>query len=191
MIQSPFGDLNTQSWEAIWNGRLMRHLRRSIHRWNPPVECRRCGAGSGINGGDEGQYDRFFSRFRVETVPIDSDEPQYENFHPLERTDDGRPSHRWMGRRGAIALPARPGARFIRLTIFSALPGQGVHIGEGAVNGGAPEPFDDTHPEVIFPLDGVAPGAMWRIEMAMDGLYDSGADGREIGLGLRAIQILY
>jgi len=46
------GDLHRLGFEAIWNGRRYRWLRRRIRTFLPPLECRSCVAFWGINAGN-------------------------------------------------------------------------------------------------------------------------------------------
>jgi len=48
------GDLRFHSFPQVWNGWRYRILRRRIHTPFPPLGCRRCFVGWGINGGNAG-----------------------------------------------------------------------------------------------------------------------------------------
>jgi len=53
------GNLNTETFEQIWNGNRYDILRRTINTNNPPSQCRNCNLAEGIAAGDTS----FFSNF--------------------------------------------------------------------------------------------------------------------------------
>lgn len=185
------GDLNREVWLDIWNGPLYRNLRRTIHSWNPSAGCRYCGLGMGINGGDDGQYGRFFGKFRAETLPLDSPAVVFaDGFSPMECLPDGAPSHRWMGRRGELELSCPRGARFVRLGIIPRQPIPTANPGRCRLNGGAWEPFDNTCPELHFPVAPVHADRI-RLEIEMENAPSTREDSRPLGLAIRGVAYLF
>ena len=71
VVGEKLGNLNEQDWADIWNGPAYRNLRRTLYSWNPSAVCRYCPLPMGINGGDDKQYAKVFSRFRAESISID------------------------------------------------------------------------------------------------------------------------
>ncbi len=185
------GDVNSQDWSEIWNGPLYRNLRRTIHGWNPTASCRRCAYPSGINGGDEERYEKFFAKFNAETVALDSEEVVFgEGFYDLERGKDGEASHRWAGRKATLTIPMRKGARFLRLGVIADAPVAGPCPGRFRAKGGEWEPFDNTCPEITLPLDGLQTDFL-ELEIEMDRTHRVGDDPRELGLAIRGICFLF
>src|SRR5690606_16298617 len=82
------GDMKTQDWKDIWNGQAYKNLRRTVHSWNPTSVCRRCALPTGINGGDEKQYAKYFGKYVPVELPLDSTElVPGEGVYPLESVD--------------------------------------------------------------------------------------------------------
>lgn len=189
VMSEQMGNLKTQSWGEIWNGRLYRSLRRTAHSWNPPKGCRFCALPTGINGGDERRYDGFFSRFEKQPIAIDSPDLQFGGgFYDLEYYE-GKPYHRWMGREGRFSLAMRPGAKFIRLTMSRLTPGGYVNTGACVVNGGKAEPFDTTCDVLTFPVDHVKSSRI-DVSIAVEEVFKFGDDPRDLGLAIRSIEFL-
>jgi len=184
------GDLSGQEWRDIWNGPLYRNLRRTIHSWNPSRVCRLCALPPGINGGDERRYEKFFSRFRREVIPLDAAGVHFgEGFYGLERGADGSPHHHWMGRRGTLRLPMKRGARFLRLLISPRFPIAETIGGLCRINGGPPEPFDNTCPELTFPLDH-ARGNGIEARLEMEKSFRVEGDPRDLAMAIMAVEYL-
>jgi radical SAM protein with 4Fe4S-binding SPASM domain len=191
-IQSEvLGDLNHQSWETIWNGAAYRNLRRTIHSWNPTDVCRHCPLPSGINGGDERRYEKFFADYSGEELSLETPELEFvEGFQSLERRDNGAPSHIWMERRGRLRLPRRKKARFVRLSIIPRTPPLfGLNAGTARLNGGPPEPFDNTCAEITFPLDHIRDDSL-EISLEMEARLPVENDPRELALAVSGVQLL-
>ncbi|MEQ8821613.1 MAG: radical SAM/SPASM domain-containing protein [Sumerlaeia bacterium] len=191
IMNETLGDMKTQSWEEIWNGAAYRNLRRTVHSWNPTAVCRFCPLPTGINGGDDKQYARYFSRFRAEPVELDADGVAFGGgFHGLERHEDGSASHVWMGKTGTMTVPARRGAKFLRLTIITRSPGPDLNAGIANVNGGEDEPFDNSCEHLHFPVEGIAGG---KIELAleMERTHHVEGDCRELALVIRGVDYLF
>jgi len=190
IVIQKLGDMKAQEWEDIWNGRLYRNLRRTIHSWNPSAQCRFCGLNCGINGGDEKRYQRFFAKYRREALPLDAAGIRLgRGFHDLERHPNGAPSHTWMSRKGALSLPMRRGARFLRFTIWPLCPNNQFNSGSCRINAGRPEPFDNTCDQLHFPLDAVS-GAEIRLDFEMEETHKVLPDTRELALVIRSIEYL-
>jgi len=190
VMRETLGDINGEEWPRIWNGPLYRNLRRTVHSWNPTASCRRCSFPSGINGGDEKQYDSFFSRFKSKSVSLDSPHVAFgDGFHDLEFREDGRPSHCWMGRRGILSIPMGKGAKFLRIGIFPRLESWDPNPGQCRINGGNWGPFDDTCAEIHIPVDGIAADRI-TVEMEMESVRRVEPDPRDLGLAVREIQYL-
>lgn len=51
------GNMNSQSFKEIWNGKKYKAFRRAIHSGNPPNVCRHCTMDYGITGGDPSYFD--------------------------------------------------------------------------------------------------------------------------------------
>jgi MoaA/NifB/PqqE/SkfB family radical SAM enzyme len=186
------GDIDKQEWAEIWNGPLYRNLRRTIHSWNPSAVCRYCGFPSGINGGDEKRYTDFLSKFRFEPLPLDSPSVEFgEGFHDLERLENGSASHRWMARTGLLSLPMPKKARFLRFNIIPRSPIlPDTNPGRCRINGGCWEPFDNTCPDITFPLDHVREDRL-RIEFEMENAPQAPGDPRHLGLAISGIHFLF
>ena len=191
VVLEEFGNLSRQDWKEIWNGARYRNLRRAIHGWNPTAECRRCHLPTGINGGDEEQRRKFFARFRRQSLPIDSPLLRFgEGFYDLERRPDGSPSHRWMSRRGFLAVAGKKNARFLRLLIEPRLRDPDTFNGGWcAINGGRPQPFDNTCSEITFPLHGARARSL-DVGIEMEKTFRIGPDPRDLSLALRGLEWL-
>jgi MoaA/NifB/PqqE/SkfB family radical SAM enzyme len=186
-----FGDLTTQDWQEIWNGPLYRNLRRTVHSWNPTKTCRDCGLIAGSNGGDQEYYRKYFDQFRAEPVPLDSPELRMdEGFHGLERDEQGNPHHYWSSKRGTISLPMQRTARFVRVLIYARHSLDDTNGGTCRVNGGPPEPFDNSCAEIHFPVDQVRDSRL-RLELEIEKVFSAEGDGRELGVAVHGIEILY
>jgi MoaA/NifB/PqqE/SkfB family radical SAM enzyme len=185
-----FGDLCSQDWRNVWNGHLYQNLRRTVHSWNPTRTCRECALIGGSNGGDGKYYQKYFDRFRAEPVPLDhKDLRMDEGFHPLEYDEHEKPHHFWMSRRGRISLPMRRGARFVRVRIYPRTSPEGTNPGACRVNGGPPEPFDDSCPDLYFPVSQVKDSHV-RLTLEVEKVFSPEGDGRELGLGIHEVEIL-
>ena len=186
------GDIGKQEWSEIWNGPLYRNLRRTIHSWNPSAVCRYCGLPTGANGGDEKYYSFFFSQFRSEPLPLDSPAMQFgEGFYEIERLENGNPSHCWMGRAGVLDLPMPGKARFVRFNIIPRSPIlPDTNPGRCRINGGPWEPFDNTCPDITFPLDHVREDRL-RVEIEMENAPQAPGDPRHLGLAISGIHFLF
>jgi len=163
------GDLNTEDWDAIWNGPRHQSFRRLIHSWNPPAVCRSCIIPEGINDGDNTRYTRYFEQFQSKSVDLDCDQVEFgEGF---ERIDEigGQQTWRLNNGSGTLTLPRRAGARFLRFTIAGAAGGDEFTPGTCTINAGTPEPFDLSGDHLVFPLDQVA-GERLDVRFEMDGL---------------------
>jgi len=189
VIGQEMGDLATQEWDEIWNGQAYRNLRRTIHSWNPTEVCRMCVLPDGINGGDARRYEKKFRRYRVEEIPLDHTSVEFgEGFYELEKTD-GKPSHRWMSKRGELILSMPRGARFLRLLIIRREPEGRLNPGRCRINGGPPEPFDNTCGELNFPLSLVRDSKL-HVVLEMENAFQIGRDPRDLALAIRGIRFL-
>jgi MoaA/NifB/PqqE/SkfB family radical SAM enzyme len=186
------GNISTQEWGEIWNGSLYRNFRRLIHGWNPPRLCRYCALAEGVNGGDERLYTKFFAKYRFESVSLDSPSIEFgEGFHELERFEDRRVSHRWMGQTGLLSLPMPKKARFLRFNIIPRSPIlPDTNPGRCRINGGPWEPFDNTCPDITFPLGHVREERL-RIEIEMENAPQAPGDPRHLGLAISGIHFLF
>jgi radical SAM protein with 4Fe4S-binding SPASM domain len=185
------GDMKAQEWEEVWNGRQYRNLRRTVHSWNPTQVCRMCPLPTGINGGDEQHHVRFFSKFRREPLPLDDAAVRLgAGFHVIERDAEGAPSHAWTAREGLVELPMRGGARFLRLLVIPRAPVHEPNPGRAVINGGTPEPFDNTCPEVHLPLDHVTVDTI-RLELSMELEHRVPNDERALALAVRGFELLF
>jgi radical SAM protein with 4Fe4S-binding SPASM domain len=185
------GDINSQKWEEIWNGPRYRNVRRTIHSWNPTDVCRHCPLPEGINGGDERRYSKLFAKYGFESVPLDSPSVEFGGgFHELERLEDGNPSHCWMGQTGLLSLPMPKKARFLRFNIIPRSPIlPATNPGRCRINGGPWEPFDNTCPDITFPLDHVREDRL-RVEIEMENAPQAPGDSRHLGLAISGIHFL-
>ena len=159
------GDLNTEDWEAIWNGPRYQSFRRLIHSWNPPVACRVCGLPEGINDGDSTRY---FSQFASESVDLADARVEFgQGFEQID-DDGGKQAWRLHGLSGGLTLPTRPGARFLCLTIAAAAYGD-LTPGTCTIDDGPPEPFDLSCDHLFFPIDHVSADRL-EVRFEMEGL---------------------
>jgi len=186
------GNMTTQTWEEIWNGPLYRNVRRTIHSWNPTAVCRYCVFPAGINGGDEKLRAKIFAKYHFEPVRIDSSSVQFrEGFHEIERLEDGKPSHCWMGQTGLLWLPMPKKAGFLRFNIIPRSPIlPDTNPGRCRINGGCWEPFDNTCPDITFPLGHVREERL-RIEIEMENAPQAPGDPRRLGLAISGIHFLW
>ncbi|MDD4870065.1 MAG: SPASM domain-containing protein [Kiritimatiellae bacterium] len=156
------GNLNSQSWEDVWNGPLYRNLRRTMCSWNPTEVCRHCPCWWGILEGDQDRYERYFSSFNVTDIPLKgSDVAFVEGFDPVP-ADAGS---RWMCEKGRIVVSNKIGAKFLRLRIHSEPPGPRRISGFATINGRVKEPFDNSCPIVHLPLKCISGN---RIELSLE-----------------------
>ena len=191
LMNEKLGDLRTQSWEEIWNGQMYRNLRRTIHGWNPTAVCRACTLSFGITGGDERQYGKYFSRFRVEALALDSPEIDFvEGAHPLETSPEGKASHFWLRRRTRFSIPSRKGAKFVRFLIIPRMPVPAINPGWCRINGGPAEPFDNSCGDITFPITGKRNGRL-EIEIEMENEHRVEGDPRDLALAIRGVEFLF
>lgn len=170
------GNLNTQSWDDVWNGPLYRNLRRTMRSWNPTSICRSCGCWWGILGGDGGYYSRYFGKFTASDIPLEGGEADFaEGFEPASADKRGR----WMGRTGGLVVASRQRAKFLRIRIKPELPGARRIPGSAAINGGKNEPFDNSCAEIHLPLKDIA-GERLDVRLQMEKTLEGEAQGRAI-----------
>lgn len=185
------GSMQTQEWMDIWNGPIYKNLRRTIHSWNPSMVCRYCGLPSGINGGDDKHYARYFGRYKKEGVALTSPGIAFKGgFYQIEYDAQKNPSHIWMGRKGQFSLPRPKGAKFLRILIIPRSPHHSLNSGICIINNGPREFFDNTCEDLHFPLKG-ARGERLDVCLEMENEYQVGEDPRLLSLPIRGIQFLY
>ncbi|MCC6545940.1 SPASM domain-containing protein [Candidatus Sumerlaeota bacterium] len=190
MIQK-LGDMNTQPWEEIRNGIPYRTLRRTVHSWNPSRVCRNCGLPTGINGGDGHQYEKFFARFRTESIAMDAPGVHFEGgFYPLEQNEGTRMYHVWMGKRGEISIPTQPGAKFLRIEILERAPVHDMNPGVCRINNLPEEPFDNSCSLLHFPIQ-EAEGPTLKISLAMLMAHTVPPDTRALSLAIKGLAFLH
>jgi hypothetical protein len=161
-------DLNTEDWEAIWNGPRYQSFRRLVHSWNPPATCRVCILIERINAGDSTRYARYFEQFQVESVDLADARVEFgEGFEQID-DDGGKQAWRLHGLSGGLTLPTRPGARFLCLMIAAAAYGN-LTPGTCTISGGPPEPFDLSCDHPFFPIDHVSADRL-EVRFEMEGL---------------------
>jgi hypothetical protein len=95
-----------------------------------------------------------------------------------------------MGRRGTLTLPFRRGARFLRLLIIPRAPIPTPRGGRCRIADGDEEPFDNTCPDITFPLDRVGDERI-SVTLEMESTSSPLGDPRELGLAIRGIQFLH
>ena len=184
------GNMKEQSWEEAWNSQAYRNLRRTVHSWNPNLVCRTCALPTGINGGDQKHYAKFFGRFQALSVPLDSPDVGFEEgFYDLERLEDGSPSHRWMSKSGTLTLKKPRGAKFLRLRLIVRAPVHETNPGRCQINGGEIEPFDNSCGEVHFHLSHVE-GDRVEVLLEMENSHRVEGDGRDLALPIWGIEFL-
>lgn len=183
------GNLTEQSWDEIWHGSAYRNLRRTIHSWNPTFGCRFCALPMGINRGEEHRYNRFFAGFKREELALSDSIVFSEGFHDLERQADGTPSHIWMTKRGKLSIPVIEGAEFLRVHIFALRFSKYPNPGLCRIGDSTEEPFDDTCPEINFPISDHAGGHV-ELTFEMEKCFDVDGDPRELALGIRKFEYL-
>ncbi|MCB2154965.1 radical SAM protein [bacterium] len=189
-IIEPLGNLNEQSWEEIWNGPDYRNIRRTIMSWNPSAVCRYCHINMGITAGDEHYYDRFFSGFEREELPLDSPDIQrVEGCYDLEFDEDGAVSHFWTGKRAILSLPMKKGARFLRIQTLPRQPNGIMNPGMARVDDGEPEPFDNTCDCMHFPIDHVQ-GDRFELTLETENAWQIGEDTRHLSLLIKGLAFL-
>lgn len=192
ILSGKLGDLNEEDWQKIWNGRKYRNLRRTVHSWNPTAGCRYCSLSPGINGGDERQYDKFFSKFQCENLPL-ADAAFDAGFHQMEFAPDGTASHIWLGRQGSFEIPVSKRAKFLRLIIIpmstGVIPFNCGWMWVGA--GGKREPFDNTCREIVLPLEVQHSSPRRRVFIEMEETFTAPPDPRPLGLALHKLEFLY
>lgn len=189
MMGEELGNLNRQEWKDIWNGPAFRNLRRTVHSWNPSLVCRKCPLLIGINGGDGKKYDKFFARFEVERLALDGPSLGFgEGFHELE-FEDGRPSHRWMSRRGRLSVVLSEPAKFVRLHLKPRAPVPQLNLGTCRIGGGEPEAFDNSCDRLHFPVD-FARSRRVELDLEMEFGHRLGADSREVSIAVTGVDLL-
>lgn len=186
------GNLHNETWEEIWNGASYRNLRRTVHSWNPTSICRHCCFTMGINGGDEGNYARFFSRFNETEISLDSPEVTFgEGFSKVEYLENGKPSHCWMAKEGSLGLARPRKAKYLRFHIMARSPVPEINPGRCRINGGAWESFDNSCMEITFPLRHVK-GKNLKVEFEMENAWrPPNDDPRELGLAIHGISFMH
>lgn len=185
------GNLNNQEWDEIWNGERYKHIRRTIHSWNPSMMCRYCHVPCGINGGNEKQYEMFFAKFKVKKIPLNSDTIKYiSNFYELECHPDGSPSHIWMDKNGRMKIEKFKNVKFIRFLIIMNGPEQQFHTGYATINDGEKEYFDNTCKDICFPIEHVK-GNDLDIKFTVEQSYKPPNDPRYLSLAIHGIEFLY
>lgn len=190
MNGEPLGDFNTQSWDEIWNGAQYKNIRRTIHSWNPTQVCRFCSLPSGINGGDDKRYKKYFSKFKSEEIPINSPHVNFSGgFYALEMKPDGAPSHRWMSKNGVVKIAKHGNAKFLRLTICPRFPNSIVNPGYCVINNELTEPFDNSCDEIVFPIDNITKETI-ELNLTSENTFKVGDDTRELSYPIFKIEIL-
>jgi len=190
IMGDPLGNLKNQEWNDIWYGSLYKNLRRTVHSWNPTAVCRYCPYPLGILGGDEKYYEKFFSKYKREEIPLNSPDINYgEGFYDLEYKTDGSPSHRWMRQKAKLILPMKENAKFIRFSIIPHFPPSTINPGKCTINNTVTEPFDNTCLNITFPIDFVK-GKRIELEFEMENKYKIDPDPRELSLAISEIQYL-
>jgi hypothetical protein len=123
----------------------------------------------GINDGDNTRYRRYFDQFQSESVDLDGDQIEFgEGFEQID-TDEGQRVWLLKDGSGAITLPTRPDARFLRFTIAGAAWGDDFTLGICTINDGPPEPFDLSGEHLLFPVDHVSADRL-DVRFEMEGL---------------------
>ena len=189
-MHGKLGDLNAQDWSAIWNGLSYRSLRRTIHSWNPTLGCRYCSLTHGINGGDEKQYAKFFSKFQSVELPLE--QVQFgTGFYEREAAPDGRFGHCWTGKAAQFQIPYQAKARLLRLSIIPQAPPL-VPFNSGWLRCGEndPEPFDNTCSEIVVPLVQGKRGERQSISIAMEETFRAPGDPRDLGVAIHRMEYL-
>jgi MoaA/NifB/PqqE/SkfB family radical SAM enzyme len=190
IMGGPIEDLQTMSWNEIWNGAQYRNLRRTIHSWNPTKVCRLCPFPMGINGGNDYNYLEFFRRYMELQLPINDPLVQFDSgFYGIEFHGDGSPSHNWMGKKGAIILPMQKNARFLRFRIIPRMPMPSINPGRCRINDGKWEPFDNSCSEITFPLKTIK-SKILKVELEMESEFQASTEDTRL-LGLAIHKILY
>jgi len=191
VLEESMGNLNMQEFKDIWNGPLYKSLRRTVHSWNPTSICRYCHLSTGINGGDEKLYEKYFSKFRREEIPLNSEKIIFgDGCYVLEMKPDGSISHRWLGRCARISLPMKKGAKFLRFLILPRTPVKSLNPGKCKINGGSPEHFDNSCPDINFPIYHIK-GEKIELELEMENVSKVGNDPRELSIPIVGIQYLF
>ena len=145
----------------------------------------------GINGGDERRYDRFFSQFRRESLPLDSAALRPgDGFYALEHDAQGASCHYWIGPSARLELPMKREAQFLRFGVIPRCPVPQANPGLCRINGGPPEYFDNSCPEIHFPLEGVR-GPELTLDFKLEQAHRVGNDPRDLSLAIREIQYLF
>jgi len=184
------GNLREQPWADIWNGPAYRRFRRLIGGWNPNAICRVCPFPFGITGGDQSAFDRYFDRFEVRQVALDSPEVVFdEGFHALERNEGGA-CHRWMCDRGTFSLVVPSRAVFLRLRIFHHLPVPATNGGVCKIEGEPARYFDNSAPALHYPVS-PGPARRLRVELSMEETHRVQGDERDLALGICGIEWLF
>ncbi len=190
-MSDPLGNMAEQQWEEIWNGAAYRNLRRTVNSWNPTKVCRFCALPMGINGGDDKHYQKRFSPYRRETIPLDSSRVEFnEGFYDCEMGEDGQPHHRWMGRVGQFSIKVEKDAKFLRLRLIALAPGDASNPGICRIDGGDLEPFDNSCDDVHFPIDFIRDGVV-NVRLEMEKLYRVDPDPRDLALAICGVEVLY
>ena len=183
------GDITREEWPAIWNGPMYRNLRRTIHSWNPTACCRFCFYPTGINGGDEKQYEKYFAPWRRLEAPIDGPEVEWgEGFYPVEY-EDGRAHHTWMSQTGRLRLRCPADAEFVRFHISPRIPGDVINPGRCRIGDGAEEPFDNSCADITFPLGSHA-GRAVDLVLEMENAIPVAGDERDLALPIFRVEFL-
>lgn len=189
MMSEPMGNLKKQSWQEIWNGANYRNLRRTAHSWNPTEVCRTCHLYTGINGGDDKAYSKFFARFTAELISLSDGGIECSgDVYALEHSP-GFPNYHWLGREGRLSFALAAPAKFLRLRLVARAPVPELNFGKATINGATPEPFDNSCDVVHFPISHVRSGRV-DLKISMEFGHHIGADPREISLGIHGIEVL-
>jgi radical SAM protein with 4Fe4S-binding SPASM domain len=189
MMSEPMGNLKTQSWQEIWNGANYQNLRRTTHSWNPTEVCRVCHLYTGINGGDDKAYPKFFAKFAAEPISFsDSSIAFGEGFHAQEHSPEF-PDYRWLAREGTFTIDLDRPAKFLRLRLVARAPVPQLNFGKCTINGAEPEPFDNSMDVVHFPISHVGKGRM-VVKISMEFGHHIGDDPRELALGVCGVEVL-
>jgi len=189
MMSERMGDLKKQTWQEIWNGPNYQNLRRTAHSWNPTEVCRKCHLYTGINGGDDKAYPKYFAKFMSEAIALTDSRIDFgSGFFAVEHTPE-LPAYRWMRRDAEFSIRLDRPAKFLRLRLVARAPVSGLNFGTATLNDGTPEPFDNSCDVVHFPISHVTSGyIVARISMQFG--HRIGDDPRELALGIHGIELL-
>ena len=183
------GNIEHRTLDDVWNGEGYQVLRKIIHGYNPPEQCRQCPLGFGIGGGDAQLFHRQFESHAEEYIRMD--DPRLTFGPGCYHVEGAGESHPWMwaGRKFSLHVPniGEP-VEFLHIHLFEQLPKPGLHLGRARISGGDWHWFTTSAKSLILPAMGTQEDLYLEVEMQRS--WRLGEDPRSLAIVLNGFSLL-